>query len=93
MTFSTGKKGNIVFAIYNLYRDGTYVVDHDTCLKAMQAPLGDHQVSPFKRDIGGVEYIQIQKRENCYGKKHHDYEGGYYKIDDIGAFGSELYPI
>ena len=26
----------------------------------------------------------------CYGARNMDYEGGYYKINDIGAFGSEV---
>ncbi|KAI0379831.1 hypothetical protein F5Y04DRAFT_282307 [Hypomontagnella monticulosa] len=81
-----GPSGNIVFAIYNTERSPTYVVDHDTCLRAMKAPLGSHAV---KRD--GVEYVQLGKRDDCYGKKHHDYEGGYWKVDGIGAFGSEVY--
>ncbi|XXH02556.1 hypothetical protein Hte_008933 [Hypoxylon texense] len=82
-----GSPGNIVFAIYNTERDGTYVVDHDTCLSAMKAPLGNN----IKRTINGEEHVQLGKRDNCYGKKHKDYEGGYYKIDGIGAFGSEVY--
>ncbi|KAI1179825.1 hypothetical protein F4777DRAFT_401181 [Nemania sp. FL0916] len=83
-----GPAGNIVFAIYNTEHDGSWVVDHDTCLKAMKAPLGDH-APKMKRD--GKEYFQLTKRDNCYGKDHNDYEGGYYKIDSIGAFGSEVY--
>ncbi|KAI0405235.1 hypothetical protein F4802DRAFT_189283 [Xylaria palmicola] len=82
-----GSPGNIVFAIYNTEREGSYVVDHDTCLRAMKAPLGDHATK--KRE--GREYVQLSRRDNCYGKKHNDYEGGYYKIDGIGAFGSEVY--
>lgn len=50
----------------------------------MKAPLGNH-VS--RRD--GL--VTLAKRDNCYGSKHSDYEGGYYKIDGIGAFGSEVY--
>ncbi|KAI1366809.1 hypothetical protein F5Y08DRAFT_350703 [Xylaria arbuscula] len=79
-----GPSGNVVFAIYHTEGENTYNVDHDTCLRAMLAPLGDH-VS--KRD--GV----IGRRDNCYGTKHNDYEGGYYKIDNVGAFGSEVYAV
>ncbi|KAI0834149.1 hypothetical protein F5Y06DRAFT_300859 [Hypoxylon sp. FL0890] len=82
----TGPNGQIVFAIYNTEHAGTWVVDHETCLRAMMAPLGSH--AP-KRD--GEDYVWLGKRDNCYGKKHNDYEGGYYKIDTIGAFGSEVY--
>ena len=57
-------------------------MDHDTCLRAMKGPLGDH--APTKRD-------ELVKRDNCWGHKHNDYEGGYYKIDGLGAFGSEVY--
>ena len=71
-------------AIYNTEHDGSWVVDHDTCLKAMQAPLGDHALTPSSE--------KLAKRDNCYGSGHNDYEGGYYKIDGIGAFGSEMYP-
>ncbi|KAK7959367.1 uncharacterized protein PG986_004221 [Apiospora aurea] len=84
----TGPAGNIVFAIYNTERDGTYVVDHDTCMKAMKAPLGSHAV---KRGGDGQEHVYLGKRDDCYGKKHNDYEGGYWKVDGIGAFGSEVY--
>ncbi|KAI1501828.1 hypothetical protein F5X99DRAFT_428071 [Biscogniauxia marginata] len=82
-----GPPGNVVFAIYNTEREGTYVVDHDTCFRAMKAPLGSHATK--KRD--GENYVWLGKRDNCYGSKHNDYEGGYYKIDGIGAFGSEVY--
>jgi len=34
-----GAAGNVVFAIYNTGRDPSYVVDKDTCVRAMQAPL------------------------------------------------------
>ncbi|CAJ2506457.1 Uu.00g005870.m01.CDS01 [Anthostomella pinea] len=81
-----GDAGNIVFAIYNTDREGSYVVDHDTCLRAMKGPLGSHIT---KRD--GKDYVLFEKRDNCYGTKHNDYEGGYYKVDGIGAFGSEVY--
>jgi hypothetical protein len=92
VTLSSGKTGNVVFAIYNLYQEGKYTVSHDQCFSAMQAPLGTHSKSPAKRSvIDGVEYFQIDKRDNCWGHKHDDYEGGYYKIDTIGAFGSEVY--
>ena len=72
----------VTVAIYNTDRDGTYVVDHDTCLRAMKGPLGDH--APKGHD-------ELVKRDNCFGTKHNDYEGGYYKIDGLGAFGSEVY--
>ncbi|OTA94371.1 hypothetical protein M434DRAFT_29992 [Hypoxylon sp. CO27-5] len=81
-----GSDGLIVFAIYNTEHAGTWVVEHDTCLRAMKAPLGSHAT---KRD--GKDYVWLGKRDNCYGTKHNDYEGGYYKIDTIGAFGSEVY--
>ena len=71
----------VTVAIYNTEREGTYVVDHDTCLRAMKGPLGNHAT---KRD-------ELVKRSNCWGSKHNDYEGGYYKIDGLGAFGSEVY--
>ena len=29
--------------------------------------------------------------DNCWGKEHDDYEGGYYVVDGIGAFGREVY--
>ena len=83
----TGPAGNIVFAIFNTERDGTYIVDHDTCLRAMKAPLGSNAV---KRE-DGEEHVYLGKRDECYGKKHKDYEGGYWKVDGIGAFGSEVY--
>ncbi|KAH9900214.1 hypothetical protein F4778DRAFT_792117 [Xylariomycetidae sp. FL2044] len=90
-----GSAGNIVFAIYNTERSPTYVVDHDTCLRAMQAPLGSHAATPAarrtRRAADGTEYVELVKRDSCYGDKHDDYKGGYYKIDDIGAFGSEVY--
>ncbi|KAI1414300.1 hypothetical protein F5Y13DRAFT_188400 [Hypoxylon sp. FL1857] len=81
-----GKAGQIVFAIYNTEHAGTWVVDHDTCLRAMKAPLGNHAT---KRD--GEDYVWLGKRDYCYGTKHNDYEGGYYEISKIGAFGSEVY--
>ncbi|KAK8029565.1 hypothetical protein PG993_010856 [Apiospora rasikravindrae] len=84
----TGPVGNIVFAIYNTEREGTYVVDHDTYLKPMKAPLGDHAA---ERGEDREEYVYLGKRDECYGKKHGDYEGGYWKVDVIGAFGSEVY--
>ena len=71
-------------AIYNTEWAGFYPVDYDDCLTAMEAPLGDH-VS--KRD----SLVTLTKRDNCWGEKHNDYKGGYYKIDGIGAFGSEVY--
>ncbi|XXH00591.1 hypothetical protein Hte_006939 [Hypoxylon texense] len=83
-----GPAGNVVFAIYNTERSPTYLVDHDTCLRAMKAPLGSHAV---KRGADGVEYVDLGRRDECYGKKHGDYEGGYWKVDGIGAFGSEVY--
>ena len=49
----------------------------------MQAPLGDHSDAP--------KHDELRKRDNCYGKNNNDYEGGYYEIDGIGAFGSEMY--
>ncbi|KAL9044321.1 MAG: hypothetical protein Q9214_002534 [Letrouitia sp. 1 TL-2023] len=79
-----GPPGNIVFAIYNTEKSGTWVVNHDTCLRAMKAPLGSHAV---KRD----GYVRLIKRDNCWGSDHNDYEGGYYEVSDIGAFGSEVY--
>ena len=45
----------------------------------MLGPLGDHAPAG------------LVKRDNCWGHKHNDYEGGYYKIDGLGAFGSEVY--
>jgi hypothetical protein len=77
-------------AIYNTERAPTYLVDHETCLRAMKAPLGDHAV---KRDANSTAYIRLGKRDNCWGTKNNDYEGGYYKVDGIGAFGSEVYAV
>ena len=78
----------MIVAIYNTERDGTYVVNHETCLRAMKGPLGNN-VS--KRELDSRS--PLEKRDNCYGKDHRDYEGGYYKIDGIGAFGSEVYGV
>ena len=50
----------------------------------MQAPLGGHT---SKRS----EVSLLQKRDSCYGKDNNDYEGGYYKVNGIGSFGSEVY--
>ena len=50
----------------------------------MKGPLGSHAV---KRD----GHVRLGKRDNCYGSKNNDYEGGYYEVDGIGAFGSEVY--
>lgn len=50
----------------------------------MKGPLGSHA---DKRD----GHVPLGKRDNCYGTKHNDYEGGYYQVDGIGAFGSEVY--
>ncbi|KAI1868477.1 uncharacterized protein JN550_006393 [Neoarthrinium moseri] len=83
-----GPDGKLTFAIYNTEKSGTYAVDYATCARAMKAPLGNH-IS--KRGEDGEEYVYLGKRDNCYGKKHKDYEGGYYKVDGIGAFGSEVY--
>lgn len=83
---AVGPAGNIVFAIYNTEREGSYVVDRDSCLSAMKAPLGNRAV---KRD--GVEYVRLGKRDECWGHKNNDYEGGYWKVDGVGAFGSEVY--
>ena len=44
VTFSNCKAGNVVLAIYNLYKDGTYVINYDTYLNDMQAPLGHHKI-------------------------------------------------
>ncbi|KAL8794953.1 MAG: hypothetical protein Q9195_002535 [Heterodermia aff. obscurata] len=62
-------------AIYNTERAGTYLVNSETCSSAMKAPLAKH----------------LAKRDSCYGGDHNDYEGGYYRVDGIGAFGSEVY--
>ncbi|KAL8945817.1 MAG: hypothetical protein Q9222_007695 [Ikaeria aurantiellina] len=68
----TGADGNIVFSIFNLYHsDGTYVVDHASCLDAMKKQTNDDS--------------------NCYGSDHGDTKGGYWKVDDVGLFGSEIY--
>ena len=75
----------MIVAIYNTERQGTWRVDYDTCFRAMKAPLGNHL--PKRDGEGNV----LSKRDDCWGSKHNDYEGGYYKIDAIGAFGSEVY--
>ncbi|GFF52467.1 hypothetical protein IFM61606_06423 [Aspergillus udagawae] len=81
VTLSNGKDGNVVFAIYNTQYSDAWILNSDTCYNAMIAPLGNHA----KRDVS------LGKRDNCWGSKHNDYEGGYYKVDKIGAFGSEVY--
>ncbi|KAL8950647.1 MAG: hypothetical protein Q9222_003331 [Ikaeria aurantiellina] len=80
-----GPAGNIVFAIYNTLHTGSYVVDHDTCVRAMKGPLGNNAVKSKRRDN------LLSKRDYCYGSDHKDYEGGYYEVNGIGAFGSEVY--
>jgi hypothetical protein len=47
----------------------------------MKGPLGSHADGQGK----------LRKRDNCYGEDNHDYEGGYYRVNGIGAFGSEVY--
>ncbi|KAI1135239.1 hypothetical protein F5Y05DRAFT_396045 [Hypoxylon sp. FL0543] len=56
---------------------------------AMKAPLLKYL---SKRTEDGEEYVQLGKRDYCYGKGHNDYEGGYYHVKNIGAFGTEVYP-
>lgn len=84
-----GEPGNIAFQIYNTQHEGSYVVDAKSCIEYMEAPINQ---SKRKRD--GVEYMYLpEKRDGdvCYGKKNDDYEGGYWKVDGVGAFGSEVY--
>ena len=71
-------------AIYNTAFAKEYPVDATTCYNAMVAPLGSHA----KRGLDNP----LAKRDNCWGSNHNDYEGGYYKVDSIGSFGSEMYP-
>ena len=51
----------------------------------MESPVGFSRIS--KRD--GL--VALTKRDDCYGTEHNDYEGGWYKFDGIGAFGTEVY--
>ncbi|KAL8949582.1 MAG: hypothetical protein Q9222_004318 [Ikaeria aurantiellina] len=82
-----GNPGNLVLAIYNQARSPSYVVNHDECLRAMQAPLGDHKEEPEKpRDE-----LRKRRTDNCWGPKNDDYMGGYYYLNGIGSFGSEVY--
>ncbi|KAI9712985.1 MAG: hypothetical protein M1812_006733 [Candelaria pacifica] len=86
-SFSNGKSGYVVLAVYNQKQERSWTWNADTCYNAMIGPLGSHA----KRDVDDLEG-QVVKRDNCYGKNHNDYEGGYYSVDGIGAFGSEVYP-
>jgi hypothetical protein len=74
-----GPAGNLVFAIYNTARSPTYVVSFDSCWTAMLAPL----VAFLNKGPGG-------NGDRCYGSKNNDYEGGYYSVDGVGVFGSEV---
>ena len=51
----------------------------------MKAPLGDH-ISEWSK-----ENNVLSKRDCCYGASNNGYEGGYYEVNGIGAFGSEVY--
>ncbi|KAI1073832.1 hypothetical protein F5B20DRAFT_574517 [Whalleya microplaca] len=82
---TNGKDATVTFSVWNTQMKGTYTFDKGTCVKGMKAPLGSHW---NKRDIDGVEHVRISKRDNCYGTKHNDYEGGWSKVSHIGAFGS-----
>ncbi|RHZ44267.1 uncharacterized protein CDV56_101028 [Aspergillus thermomutatus] len=81
VTLTNGKDGNVVFAIYNMQYSDAWILNSDTYYNAMIAPLGNHA----KCDVS------LGKRDNCWGSKHNDYEGSYYKVGKIGAFGSEVY--
>ena len=75
----------LTVAVYNILSPGTHVVDHDTCLRALQGPLSTHAVAPPPGS-------RIAKWGNpCWGSTNNDYEGGYYQVNNIGAFGSEIY--
>ncbi|KAH8664649.1 hypothetical protein BX600DRAFT_512657 [Xylariales sp. PMI_506] len=76
-----GPPGNIVFAIYNLNRSPSYMIDYNTCYNAMLAPLNAYLDQNNQNGWG----------DKCYGSVNHDYEGGYESVDGIGAFGSEVY--
>ncbi|KAI0968549.1 hypothetical protein F4678DRAFT_481785 [Xylaria arbuscula] len=85
-----GPAGNLVFAIYNTARDPAYVVDHDTCYNAMIAPLKGHLTKRENSD----ELVKLRARnDGCWGSKNDDYQGGYYSVNGIGAFGSEVYKV
>ena len=75
-----GAAGNLIFAIYNTARSPVYVVSYETCWTAMLAPLKAYLKKGHR---GG-------KGDKCYGPQNDDYEGGYYFIDGVGAFGSEV---
>ena len=75
-----GAAGNVVFAIYNTARSPTYAVSQDSCTTAMLAPLVAYLNKGHKNGKGDV----------CYGSKNKDYEGSYYFVDGVGAFGSEV---
>ncbi|KAL8709976.1 MAG: hypothetical protein Q9220_005427 [cf. Caloplaca sp. 1 TL-2023] len=70
-----------------IIRTGSYIVDHDTCVRAMKGPLGNNAVKSKRGD----DVLLLSKRDYCYGSDHKDYEGGYYEVTTIGAFGSEVY--
>ena len=72
-------------AIYNTAYTGIWVVDHDTCLDATKAPLGNY----ISKRSG--EDHTLSKRDYYYSGSYNDYEGGYYQLNRIGAFRSEVY--
>lgn len=79
-----GDDANLVFGIYNIERDTPYLVNVDTCMSAMKAPIASHIQ---KRD--GASYVVLGKRDTCFGSKNRDYEGGWYKEDGV-AIGTEI---
>ncbi|KAK9783887.1 putative Ecp2 effector protein domain-containing protein [Seiridium cardinale] len=94
-----GQDANLIFAIYNTEKEGSMVVDYTTCYNAMMEPAKSGMpagVNPpvhdeFKRSSAGST-LRFAKRDGdtCYGKDNNDVEGGYYKVDGMGAFGSEI---
>lgn len=66
----------------------------NNCMYVLEAQKSDTFMN-FILIASGNRYptgVQLfGKRDNCYGTKHNDYEGGYYEFNDIGAFGSEVY--
>ncbi|PGG99434.1 hypothetical protein AJ80_09358 [Polytolypa hystricis UAMH7299] len=74
------------FIMYNTKHGKPYRLDFDTCFKAMKAPLGKN--AHAKR--GDSTLINLAKRDDCYGTKNHDYEGGWYEVNKVGAFGSVI---
>ncbi|KAF2435072.1 hypothetical protein EJ08DRAFT_656711 [Tothia fuscella] len=75
----TGTDGNVIFAIYNYKYADFYNIDSASCYDAMVAPINAYKNN--KKEQGN----------KCFGAINSDYEGGYYYVDGVGAFGSEVH--